>query len=195
MGDFQVLRFVECNSTLGCWIIIPLLFMCLFYNTLIIVFTSRHNLYSNTSRYGLGSRRSSPCTHTRTYVFITTSEPALKRPSHLILYFRNKLAQGDAANSSPQITEYRAPACPLHLFSFMTQCLSTGTTLSFFCRERRKPRKTSVPGHISNGAPPQWEITRNRLEGWNSGLCRYSFSLCMWNVPTLIEILLHELPH
>lgn len=73
--------------------------------------------------------------HTRTCVFITTSEPALKRPSHLVLYFSNKLAEGEADNSSPQITECRAPACPLHLFSFMTQCLSTGTTLSFFCRE------------------------------------------------------------
>jgi hypothetical protein len=36
-------------------------------------------------------------------------------------------------------------------------------------------------------ALPLW-----RLKFWAS---RCSFSLCMWNVPTLIEILLHEFPH
>ena len=73
--------------------------------------------------------------NTRTCVFITTSEPALKRPSHLVLHFSNKLAEGEDDNLSPQITECRAPACPLHLFSFMTQCLPTGTNCHFFCRE------------------------------------------------------------
>ena len=42
--------------------------MWLSYKTLISAFTSRHTLYSNTGRYGLGSRRSNPCTHKNLYL-------------------------------------------------------------------------------------------------------------------------------
>lgn len=89
--------------------------------------------------------------HTRTCIFITTTEPALKQPSQLVLYFINKQAQGDNYKSSPKITESRAPACPLHLFSFMVQCYR-----HFSAKNEESQERTRFPARFQMGFLLNW---------------------------------------
>jgi hypothetical protein len=81
--------------------------------------------------------------HKRTCFFITTSEPALKRPSHLVLYFSNKLAlMPDADNScSSQITECRSPACPPTLIFSHDPIFIDRYKLVIFLQRMKKAKK------------------------------------------------------